>query len=170
MTDLKEQSGHRIRRAEPADVAELGRLGIALMKAHYAFDSRRFLEPTQEDAAGYASFLCSQLSDGDSVVFVAEVEGAIVGYVYAAVEPLSWKDLRGECGFIHDLLVTDAARRTGIGLTLLDAAIEWLRGRDMPRVVLGVAARNETAQRLFERRGFRPTMIEMTSELDPPIT
>ena len=35
----------------------------------------------------------------------------------------------------------------------------------MPRVVLGTAAQNERARRLFERRGFRPTMIEMTLEL-----
>jgi GNAT superfamily N-acetyltransferase len=99
------------------------------------------------------------------VVLVAEQRDRIVGYVYAAVEPLSWKDLRDECGYIHDLLVTDAARGRGAGDALLDAAIEWLRERGMPRVVLGTAAQNENARRLFARRGFRPTMIEMTLEL-----
>jgi len=135
------------------------------MRTHYAFDERRFLEPTQADAAGYARFLGSQLDDVDSIVLVAEQGGQIVGYVYAAVEPLSWKDLRGECGFIHDLLVTDAARGHGAGQGLLNAAIQWLQQRGMPRVVLGTAAQNERARRLFERRGFRPTMIEMTLEL-----
>lgn len=154
-----------IRRAEPADVAALGELGIALMRTHYAFDDRRFLEPTQADAAGYAWFLQSQLEDDASVVLVAEQHGRIVGYVYAAVEPLSWKELRGECGYIHDLLVTDTARGRGTGDGLLDAAIEWLRERGMPRVVLGTAAQNDIARRLFERRGFHPTMIEMTLEL-----
>ena len=81
------------------------------------------------------------------------------------MEPLSWKDLRDECGFIHDLLVTDAARGHGAGEGLLNAAIQWLQQRGMPRVVLGTAAQNERARRLFERRGFRPTMIEMTLEL-----
>jgi RimJ/RimL family protein N-acetyltransferase len=33
-------------------------------------------------------------------------------------------------------------------------------------VVLSTAVRNEAAQRLFARAGFRPTMIEMTRELD----
>jgi len=154
-----------IRRAEPCDAASLGELGISLMQTHYAFDERRFLEPTQADAAGYAQFLESQLGDDDSIVMVAEQRGQIVGYVYAAVEPLSWKDLRDECGFIHDLLVTDAARGHGAGEGLLNAAIEWLQQRGMPRVVLGTAAQNERARRLFERRGFRPTMIEMTLEL-----
>jgi len=40
-----------------------------------------------------------------------------------------------------------------------------LRGKSMPRVMLGTAAQNENARRLFERRGFRATMIEMTLEI-----
>ena len=154
-----------VRQATTNDALTLGELGIALMRTHHAFDAQRFLTPAEHDAAGYARFLASQLDADDAVVLVAERGGRVVGYVYAAVEPLSWKELRGECGFIHDLLVTDAERRSGIGEALLDAAIAWLRERGMPRVVLGTAAQNETARRLFERRGFRATMIEMTLEL-----
>ena len=36
----------------------------------------------------------------------------------------------------------------------------------MPRVVLLTAERNEAAQRLFARAGFRRTMIEMTREME----
>ena len=137
------------------------------MRTHYAFDPLRFIAPGDGDdaEAGYADFLASQLDDPDAAVFVAERGTTILGYAYAAIEPLSWKELRDECGFLHDLLVTEAARGTGIGHQLLDAAIDWLRERGMPRVVLGTAAANGGARRLFERRGFRPTMIEMTLEL-----
>jgi len=48
---------------------------------------------------------------------------------------------------------------------LLEKAIEWLRERGMPRVILGTAEKNERAQRLFTKLGFRRTMIEMTREL-----
>jgi ribosomal protein S18 acetylase RimI-like enzyme len=153
-----------IRRAEPRDTPQLGELGIALMRTHYAFDQRRFLEPGSGDAGGYAHFLASQLDDDAAVVMVAEQRGRVVGYVYAAIEPLSWKELRDECGFIHDLLIAEHARGRGAGEALLDAAIEWLNERGMPRVVLGTAAQNDRARKLFERRGFRPTMIEMTLE------
>ncbi|HYE86544.1 MAG TPA: GNAT family N-acetyltransferase [Vicinamibacterales bacterium] len=154
-----------IRRAEPGDAEALGQLGAALMHTHYAFDSQRFLQPGQGAEAGYAEFLVSQLRDAGSIVLVAEQSGRIAGYVYAGIEPLSWKELREECGFIHDLLVTDAARRSGVGEALINRAIEWLREQGMPRVMLWTAAQNENARRLFARRGFRSTMIEMTLEL-----
>src|ERR1051325_3862926 len=128
-----------IRRAEQRDAKALGRLGAALMQTHYAFDTRRFLEPGEGAEAGYARFLVSQLRAEESIVMFAERDGQIVGYVYAAIEPLSWKELRDECGFIHDLLVADEARKTGIGESLLNAAIDWLREQKMPRVVLGTA-------------------------------
>ncbi len=51
------------------------------------------------------------------------------------------------------------------GSQLLEAAIEWLRGRGMPRVVLWTAEQNTGAQRLFTRSQFRRTMVEMTREL-----
>ena len=99
-----------IRRAEARDAFELGELGATLMRVHYAFDPLRFLEPGGGDEGGYARFLTSQLDEDDAIVYVAERRRHIVGYVYAAVEPLSWKDLRDEAGFIHDLLVSvDAA-------------------------------------------------------------
>ena len=47
----------------------------------------------------------------------------------------------------------------------MQAAIDWLRERNAPRVILWTAAPNETAQSLFRRLGFRETMMEMTLEL-----
>ena len=154
-----------IRRAEPRDASALGALGAALMRTHYAFDRQRFLAPGDHAERGYASFLRSQLQDDDAVVLVAELEGRIVGYVYAGLEPMSWKELRGPAGFIHDVMVEDDEQGTGAGSALIEAAIAWLRDRGAPRVMLWTAERNERAQRLFLRLGFRRTMIEMTREL-----
>ena len=91
--------------------------------------------------------------------------GRIVGYVYAGLEPMSWKELRGPAGFIHDVMVEGGEQGAGVGSALIDAAIAWLRERGAPRVMLWTAERNDGAQRLFQRLGFRRTMIEMTREL-----
>ena len=154
-----------IRKAERKDAAALGRLGVMLMRIHYAFDPQRFLAAQEGAERGYASFLTGMLDSAEDVVFVAEREGEIAGYVYAALEPLSWKDLRGPAGFIHDLLVVEEARQSGVATQLLDAAVAWLRKHDAPRVILGTAAQNVAAQALFRKYGFRDTMIEMTMEL-----
>ena len=154
-----------IRAATRADVPDLGRLGAALMRTHYDFDPLRFLTPRPDAARGYGSFLGSMLDDSDAAVFVAEVDGEIVGYVFAALEPLSWKELRGPAGFVHDLLVVESAARRGIAKDLMARAIAWMRERGAPRVLLGTAAQNTRAQALFKRLGFRETMIEMTLEL-----
>jgi ribosomal protein S18 acetylase RimI-like enzyme len=136
-----------------------------LMRTHYAFDPLRFLSPGDSPEEGYAWFLGSQLAQDDVVVFVAEQDGAVVGYVYAGIEPLSWKELRDKAGFIHDIAVDEHARRGGIAAQLLEAAIAWLRERGVPRVVLWTAEPNTAAQQLFASQGFRRTMVEMTREL-----
>ena len=72
--------------------------------------------------------------------------------------------LRGPAGVLYDIVVDPAHRGRGIGRLLLDATLAALAARGAPRVVLSTAERNEPAQRLFARAGFRRTMIEMTRE------
>ena len=43
-------------------------------------------------------------------------------------------------------------------------AADWLEDHGAPRVMLWSAEANPDAQRLFERLGFRRTMVEMTRE------
>lgn len=152
-----------IRPATPGDEAALGRYGGALMRQHHAFDPERFIT-TSDPEGGYGRFLVSQIGEPETIVLVAERTGNVIGYVYASLEPMSWKELRAACGFIHDVYVDEAARGQRAGERLVHAAIAWLEAHGAPRVVLQCAARNDTAQRLFGHLGFRRTMVEMTRE------
>lgn len=154
-----------IRPATREDAPALGVLGAQLIQVHHAFDEQRFFAPPDDAERGYGWFLTSQLDDPDVAILVAEVDGRVVGYVYAGVEPHSWKELREACGFVHDLIVDPDARGHGAGQRLLEAAVAWLKVKGMPRVMLWTAEPNVGAQRLFARHGFRPTMVEMTREL-----
>jgi GNAT superfamily N-acetyltransferase len=155
----------RVRRGTDADVPALGRLGALLLRVHHDFDPLRFMMPHGNPEDGYAWFLGSQLREDDVVIFVAERKGDVVGYVYAGLEPLSWKELREACGFVHDVVIDEAHRGSGIARALIEAACEWLKAHGAPRVILWTAERNQAAQRVFEHAGFRRTMIEMTREL-----
>jgi len=154
-----------IRRARTEDVPTLGRLGALLLREHHAYDRDRFMAPGADPEGGYAWFLGTQLEESDAAVFVAEREGEILGYLYASIEPRSWKELREVAGFIHDVVVDERFRRAGVASALVEEAAGWFASRGMPRIVLWTAERNVNAQRLFARLGFRRTMIEMTREL-----
>jgi len=155
-----------IRRATRADMKRLGELGALLVRTHYDFDPKRFLAPSPQTPAGYGSFLASQIDDPDSTLLVADADGEVLGYIFATNEGIDYMSLRGPAGIIQDIVVDPAHRGRGIGAMLLDAAIGVLREHGAPRVVLSTADRNEAAQRLFEKAGFRRTMIEMTREID----
>ena len=101
-----------VRRATRADLPALGRLGAHLVRVHLEFDWRRFVVPTGNLEAGYAQFLGTQLDADDAIVFVADRAGASVGYVYAGIEPFSWKELREAAGFVYDIVVDEGERRT----------------------------------------------------------
>ena len=113
------------------------------MRAHYEFDRQRFMDPGTDPADGYAWFLGKQLKDDDVVIFVAEQEGEVIGYVYAGLEPISWKELRDACGFVHDVVVDERGDAAGGDRADREAAVEWLRQRGAPRVMLWTAEQND---------------------------
>jgi ribosomal protein S18 acetylase RimI-like enzyme len=155
-----------IRRAAPADMAAVGRLGALLVRLHHEFDAARFIAASPGTPKGYASYLGSQLEESDVVILVAELDGDVIGYTYAGVEGWDYMALRGPAGVLYDIVVDPARRSQGVGRQLLEATLALLAERGAPRVVLSTAEQNEPAQRLFASAGFRRTMIEMTRELD----
>jgi ribosomal protein S18 acetylase RimI-like enzyme len=154
-----------IRPAAPADLEAIGRLGALLVRTHHDFDPRRFIAATPQTEHGYAAFLRTQLEEPNVVVLIAERNGEVLGYTYAGIEGRDYMSLRGPAGVLYDIVVDPTHRGCGVGRMLLEATLAELHARGAPQVVLSTAERNETAQRLFGRVGFRRTMIEMTREL-----
>lgn len=147
------------------DLSTIGQLGALLVRTHHDYDPSRFIAPTAQTPRGYASFLGTQLHQPNIVVLVAELNEEVIGYSYSGVEGHDWMSLRGPAGVLYDIVVDPAHRGAGVGRTLLDATLAALQKMGARQVVLSTADRNETAQRLFARAGFRRTMIEMTLDL-----
>jgi GNAT superfamily N-acetyltransferase len=144
------------------DWPRVGVLAESLVRAHHAFDAFRFIDPGSLPASVYTSRVQAEIARGRATLQVAESNGEIVGFVFAGIEPESWKELRPEAGFVQDLVVAEGHRDGGIGSALLASAIEWFDTRGVQRIMLWTAQENAGAQRLFNSVGFRPTMIEMT--------
>ena len=156
-----------IRPATAADLPALTDLGLALARQHYTYDPRRYdlfagvADLASDFPAQQRAYLARQFGRPEAAVLVAEQAGVVVGYAYGGLEPASFELGLREAGWIHDILVRDDAQGSGAGRQLLAALVAALRERGAQAILLHAAVQNEKAQHVFERYGFRPTMLEM---------
>jgi GNAT superfamily N-acetyltransferase len=83
---------------------------------------------------------------GDCALFVAEVDGEIVGTGGATIFPGS-----PPTGWVHGIVVRPGQQRSGLGGRLTEAAIAWLRARSAGAVLL---LATEAGRPVYERLGF----------------
>lgn len=153
-----------IRKATRRDLPRIAKLAGGLVRQHYAFDKERFLF-IDDPEAGYQWWFGKELENKKALILCAKLDGQIVGYAYARLEPRDWNALLDAHGALHDIFVDESARRQGVARKLLEHTAKELRARGAPRLVLHTAVKNRSAQKLFESVGFRKTMLEMTCEL-----
>jgi len=152
-----------VRPAAAADLPRMAQLAAELVRMHHAADPSRFLLVDRVEE-GYAWWFGRELAREGAVLLVASEGDLVVGYAYGALGERDWNLLLDEHGAVHDLFVDSAHRGAGVGGKLLDAIVTELERLGAPRIVLSTMVGNETAQRLFARHGFRPTMLEMTRD------
>ena len=88
----------------------------------------------------------------DCVLFVARIDGAIVGSLTLAMYPLP----TGRKAWIDDVVVDGDARGRGVGEALSRAALDEARRRGAKEVDLTSRPTREAANRLYQRLGFVP--------------
>lgn len=97
--------------------------------------------PWNDPAADFALALREQQSS----VFVARVEGGIIGSVMVGFD--------GHRGWVYYLAVAHEARGAGVGRALMAAAERWLRERGAPKLQLMVRGDNAAALGFYEALG-----------------
>ncbi|MGH7024369.1 MAG: GNAT family N-acetyltransferase [Caulobacteraceae bacterium] len=143
-----------IRRATVADapvLAELGARTFAETFGHLypAEDLSAFVRETHS-----LEKVAAELADPAIAAWLAEREGAAVGYAVAGPCKLPHRDVTPACGELKRIYVEAGLQGDGVGGRLLAAALAWLE-RDGPRRLwIGVWSENLGAQRLYERHGF----------------
>jgi GNAT superfamily N-acetyltransferase len=152
-----------VRRATKEDARRVAELAVKLARQHEGYDARRFARLyTEADAEWYYG---SRNETGDEVVLVAEIDNELTGFAYVQYEAKNYPGLLENAAYLHDIYVTETARGTGAGRLLIEKSIEIAKEFGADKLMLSVAAKNEIAQRFFERRGFRETMVEMMLDL-----
>jgi ribosomal protein S18 acetylase RimI-like enzyme len=153
-----------IRQATNKDLEAAALFGAEIVRLHHATNPKRFfmLENLEQ---GYAWWLSQELHRPGAVILVAERQGSVVGYAYGAIEERDWGILADKHGALHDICVSAAARRLGVGRALMHEMIEHLKRLGAPQILLRAMVQNHAAQRLAAEFGFVPTMVEMTRAL-----
>ena len=125
--------------------------------------------PRGEDIADrYLELMFRRCREFDGLVLVAEVDGAVVGYVsiwirYRSDEP---NDDPTEHGYICDLVVSADQRGRGIGRALLGAAEARVRAAGMKALRISVLAASAGARALYVAQGFEEEEISLEKRLD----
>jgi putative acetyltransferase len=101
-------------------------------------------EAPSDAAARRQSFL-AYLGDDDSVTFLAEAEGHLVGHLGVEVR-------RGIAEF--GMMVDARWRGRGVGSSLLEACIGWAEARGPHKITLMVWPHNGAARALYRKYGF----------------
>ena len=143
-----------IRRATPDDastLAELGRVTFIGAFGHlYApEDLQSFVEDSHSNAA-----YTRALTNPEYALWLAERDGVAVGYAQAGPCGLPHADVQPGDGELKRLYLLRSAQNGGVGVALLQVALDWLE-REGPRTLwISVWSENYGAQRFYGRHGF----------------
>jgi ribosomal protein S18 acetylase RimI-like enzyme len=135
-------------------------------------DFERTVEPAlptgEAMADAYLAHIFDCCSKWRGRMFVAEADGAVVGFVcvYGYVPQEELDESPEPYGFVSDLVVMPSHRNTGIGQRLLEVAEAYARECGVGELRIGVLRRNGGALRLYERLGFRQYRVELTKRFN----
>jgi GNAT superfamily N-acetyltransferase len=105
--------------------------------------------PPMWDPDAAAARLADAIAGAGAEVLVAEVDGAVAGFVTVYDE---FDSVRfGHRAWVEDLAVDPGRRSQGIGKALLDAAKDWARDRGATHLELDSAATRADAHRFYDR-------------------
>ena len=142
-----------IRRAEPKDCGRILELLLQVEAVHqkgrpdlFREHGVKFTEPE----------LLEIIADDMRPVFVAMLDGAVMGYVFGIISETKDSTMLFDMKTIHleDVCVDEACRGTGIGGALMEYVTDWAKANGCDRMDLDVWEFNEGARRFYERWGF----------------
>lgn len=156
----------RIRPYAPErDALDLRRCFLELQDHEHGFDPRAYTGDEIVDA--YLAYMLERCQPPDGALWVAELDGRVVGFVTAIrVERPSPDDSDAFHVELGELGVLAEARNAGIGAALVAQVERHARAHGAPVVRVSMGAANHGAQRFYARLGFEPCVLMYERRLD----
>src|SRR5581483_6901520 len=146
----------QIRRASLADLRTVAEL----------FDAYRQFYGQAADYPLAEAFLRARFTSDDSVVFLAVDPHTSAGLGFVQLYPSFSSVAARHIWILNDLFVAPAARRSGIGRALLDAARHHGQATGAKRLVLSTAVTNREARALYETYGYTQDDVFLVYKLE----
>jgi len=131
-------------------------------------DFHRDIDPhwtrSEDGHINWEKFLRDLMKSEDAQVLVALDEGHVVGYSISEISkypPIFQREIRG---VIDDMAVTSDYRRKGVGEEMLARIRQWFQSRNIDRIELSVAARNQIGYSFWKKHGFQDYMHRLYLE------
>lgn len=101
------------------------------------------------------AFLEQRLTKKDSVIFIAIIDGEIVGFtlLFPFFTPAGIKEM----WLLNDIYIADEYRHQGVAQSLLSEAVFFSKKTKRCKVYLATKVDNINSQTLFEKFGFKKT-------------
>lgn len=128
----------KIRHAKPADVPRIAELSGELGYPATATEMKQRFARIKPPSA--------------HVVFVAEFEKNVIGWIHVSITPLLEVARRAE---VNGLIVSEAHRSLGAGARLLDAAEAWARQKKCTGMSVRSNVIRDRAHAFYERQGYQ---------------
>lgn len=155
-----------IRPAVASDAVVIGKLWEQLLAYHQKLDDDM---PRASLHGGeiYARNIRDRIEDSHTRVYVAEVDGQVVGYALGLVVDRVPEMFEPEAGgFLADIFVEEAYRGQGIGRGLVSALRDWFKQQGLNYFEWHVTAENTSALRFWESLGGRYVQIRMRARIE----
>jgi GNAT superfamily N-acetyltransferase len=164
--------GITIREARPGEGIELARLWLDMAEHLIELDPARFQLPSLD---GFAEALNERLRQPkpDTAEFVAEADGALIGFVIVRrLDPVANADrqilrhlgtVRAEVPAIG---VHSEWRRRGVGRALMEQAEAWALDQGAETVTLDTYATSPLSNPFYQSLGYRVTSVTYERRLE----
>lgn len=131
-----------IRKATQSDLTQLSKL----------FDAYRVFYQKESDVIAAEQFLKDRLQNNESVIFVAEENNSLLGFVQ--LYPIFSSTRMKRLWLLNDLYVDEKGRGRGIYVQLIDACKQHCIETNACGLILETAKTNTIGNQLYPRAGF----------------
>lgn len=154
-----------IREYRAEDVLQLEECFVELQDYERRLDDK--LDDSRKVSKQYLEYLFARRDETGGKIFVAEVDGRVVGFisVWLRVKAKMIEEKEYEYAYVSDLVVVTGYRGHGVGRALLQKAEDYATLEGATVLRLRVLAKNEPARRLYKSLGYEERVIELNKRL-----